>query len=336
MSKSSSNGSEEQGPIEIIPAGSAGHSIDITGLPRSALAAIINELNKKSQKIGKGFEGNYRINLSSLGGLISKIDDEFSNCRILSKSCSVDLSLEGKQRQQFNGSEALRDFEKDISETTSSVEVELIYDVFRSDQTIPERYTVQVSISNLPASVKRAIMQIPFFGTSKFPSIMCTIQFANYVLGKNILSAVESWERTLSKRTRKAIDFSQRYSHLIPQAGKVVGMISGFAISYRLIDYLALTESSSNANLALWALTSAAITYALMITSIALGRYSENMIDSYEFGGNLIITTGDKRREEEESRDNRKITARVAIAASFILLQLALGVSASYIFNALQ
>jgi hypothetical protein len=58
---------------QVIGPEETGHSLDIEGLPKSVLSAIIRRLNEKSQRTTQTFNKSYVVQVADIRNLCEKI-----------------------------------------------------------------------------------------------------------------------------------------------------------------------------------------------------------------------------------------------------------------------
>lgn len=180
---------------DIINPNENSHSLDLGGLPKDAIKALIEKLNQKSQRVTRVFKSEYDISVNDLKQLMIKIVDEFNACSIISNTATATVVLSKNQRFDFSTWAEFEDFDKSQPQTTKSLTFSITLDVLRGDNEVPERYSVQISVQNNPAQFG---IQIGPFGIRPVDGfdippapLVAVVNFNNYILGKNLNSTVE-------------------------------------------------------------------------------------------------------------------------------------------------
>lgn len=124
--------------VEIIEPGDAGHSVDVNALPLEALRGILKKLNEKSQSATRLFSKNYKLSIGDIRQLMEKVGQEFHSCTVISKSATASLILSKNERHDFRTWREFEEFDTSQVKRTSSLSVELTYDVIRNDGETPE------------------------------------------------------------------------------------------------------------------------------------------------------------------------------------------------------
>ncbi|MGJ8590384.1 MAG: hypothetical protein ACSHXW_20015 [Yoonia sp.] len=322
---------------QIIGPSESSHSVDLGGLPKDAIKAIIEKLNQRSQRATRVFKDDYDISVNDLKQLMSKIVEEFNACSIISNASSASVILSKNQRFDFSSWTEFENFDQSQPQTTKSLTFGLTLDVIRGKNEVPERYSVQVSIQNNPAMFG---IQIGPFGIRPVDSfemppapLVASINFNNYILGKNIISTIEDWEKSLKRRESPVRKIFQKWSSTIRSGLHFAAALAGIYACNLLI---LLIDLSSENGLAIFILWSAGIIYTSYKVGSFLAFRVERQIDRQVPQSNITLTDGDRRLEEKRGRKNAISVFKSALFFSGIVLQIVCSIAATKIFNVME
>ncbi|SMX49251.1 hypothetical protein MAA8898_04237 [Maliponia aquimaris] len=310
---------------DIIGPDDSRHSVDLEGLPKGALKAIISKLNERSQKVGKNFRGIYSIKVSDLRELVEKVVEEFHSCVILSQTASVTIHFSNNQRYDFRNWREFEEFDSSQKFWTHSVSIEIILDVIRVEQELPERYEVEISVFNIMKEIAISFGPIRIssgeIDVSPTVSMQANVKYINYVLGKNIMSTIEDWEGALEKEESSFRKTVSRLSNRFPHIGKTVGSVAGLVFAFRLGDsFSAFFPAFSEAGTYLFFYGVSFVIFSALGNE--LGRRVSRSLESHKSPLNFVFTRGDSIRNESVRRKNRITVRKALIYVSLIALEL--------------
>ena len=316
------------GDVSVMGPNDSNHSVDVAGLPEGALRAIIDKLNQKSQRSRKSFNHEYNISTDDLKRILKQIKEEFHNYTKISISAQVSILLGNNQRFEFASWEEFEDFDKTLPHRTRSLTIEMVIDVLRTPDGTFERYQVQIEISNRhgmhfigTVSIRSGdVADIDFdFGSLKY-----SVDYNNYTQGKNIIGALESWEKTLIRRSANLRLLLQRKSSAIRKLITFFIICSGIFATNGVIIIIQKLSSNYNFNHT-WIVWAALVVYTSSQIGFLVGSLVERQIDKQQPSNNLTITQGDKKFDIEVGDKNRALTRRAIIYAIAALFHTTLG-----------
>ena len=298
-------------------------AIDAVGLPTEALNAIIRKLNEKSQSVTRLFSGNYSLSMADLNQLLMKISQEFHYCQVLSKSETVSLILEKNERHDFRTFQEFSSFDTSQGKKTTSLQVEIIYNVVRNVVELPEKYSIQVSAQNMTNSSNVYFAPITFARVGEFPTppapLAVSIVYNNYILGKNIIANIEGWESALDKKRNKIIEWLQKHSYRLRELLTYFSVFAGIVASHQLISVMIVSD---NFRLATWISYSCYVFFFFVLVGSLISRFAERSIDRYSDRANIIITKGDSKDDSSISRKNLWNLIKAGIGVIWFAVQI--------------
>ncbi|MDI3335051.1 hypothetical protein QKW60_01385 [Defluviimonas aestuarii] len=319
---------------QIIAPGDSGHSVDLQSLPTESLRGIINKLNEKSQSATRLFRDNYQISVDDIRQLIEKITQEFHSCTVIAQSATVSLFLSQNERHDFRTWNDFESFDTSQSGRTNSIQVEVTHDVIRNKGETPERYVVQVSIQNMPGSRGFVLGPISIGPMGEFPTppspIAMTVSYNNYILGKNLISTVEQWERALERREHKWITGLQRRSSLIAEVAFVVGIVSGVLAAANITSIYTILDIS-RLSTEQWIIRAALCVVVFSYIGKVTGEFTERHIDKYSLPNNITLTKGDRNHQSKLAKSNTRTLVKSAVGFALVIFEIVVGTWAAEI-----
>ncbi|SIO44871.1 hypothetical protein SAMN05444722_2221 [Rhodovulum sp. ES.010] len=319
---------------DIIPPNQSGPLVDLRDLPTDALRALIDRLNKKSQTATRIFEGEYEIKIEDLKRLLDQIRQEFAGSTKLNVSASATILTSKNRKFDFSTWEEFETFDTSQPENTRSLTVGLIADVLRGEKNDFERFEVEVSIQNNPAQFGIQIGPLgvrPVSGFEVPPApIVAQVKFPDYILGKNIISTIESWEQALPRRATDFRKRVQKRSHMI-RAATVFSTTAAALAACFIIYNFRMEQLSSAFSLPSMLFLGALVTYCLHSTGSFFASQIERNIDRQRPHYNVILTAGDQRKEEQRKIENSKYRMRAIYFALASSAQVLVSLFAEYL-----
>lgn len=321
-------------PTEIVNPEDRSHSVSVDGLPNAALRAIIGKLNERSQAATRTFNEHYDLGVTDIKQILDKIHQEFNGRKIINMSATVSLFLSKGQRHDFRTWDEFSTFDTASKEKTRSISLEVVIDVLDGNDGSPERYQCQVSIQNNPSRFGFVIGPVAFspIDSAGLPPtpIAATVKYNNYIVGKNLLASIDDWEATLKRREISFLQKLKTWSSSIRQALTFLGSIAGLISSYRVLPYFISEDDWQK-----WAVSCILITAIFwQIASIA-GKLVERYIDRRKEAANIVVTVGDQRDEDAQSKKNTTYARKAVASAGVVVFQIAIAVVASPIIGAI-
>lgn len=323
--------------VEIIPPNESGdsrHLVDINSLPPDALSAILKKLNERRQRVTQVFNDDYIITIENIGNLINKLYQEFHDSQHVSDSISVTIHLSSNQRFDFSSWEEFKLFDSSQAETTKSITLIFTYDLITRSNNV-ERYSVQLSIQNIPHRFgiylgPINVRRIEDAGIPPVP-IHTTVEFSNYVRGKNIINTIESWIRSTKINERNFIAQLQRSS-------RKIASLCSFSITLTTIIGCMIFIPPNDANI-----RDLGVSIYFSIIFIYLGHkigrilsnFLEQQIDTQSRGNIISLTNGDDIVQRKISNRNNTAIIKSILTAITILTQITVNIASDYIKDAL-
>jgi hypothetical protein len=322
---------------QIIPPdnNSGQHLVDVNTLPKNVLGAIIRKLNEKTQRSTQSFKDEYIVSISDIKQLVAKLRQELEGNEPISESISVSLHLNTNQRFDFSSWEDFEKFDTSQAERTKSVSFEYIKDFANDDGTL-ERYKVQVAVQNVPGQYHFffgpiTLRRIEDAGLPPVP-IHSSVEYSNYIKGKNLTGTIDSWVKSLDINDRKIVSLLQQNSRKIAIGGQFFATFAAISGSILFIPM----NSGSLEEIAYLAGYSAAFIYLAMNLGKILSGMVERNLDRHESQNTISITKGDLSRNRQIEKKNNSVMRAAAFFGTGILIQILCSIAASYIFESIK
>lgn len=196
-------------------------------------------------------------------------------------------------------------------------------DVIRNNGEQPERYIAQVSMQNLTARFGIMIGPLSVTAAGEFPTppapIAAKVSYMNYILGKNIIGAIDSWEALLDTEDRKWLKFLEGNSRALSRTLFFASIMSGLFLC--LAANNALSANLVQVPLESWLIYSTMAVFVFGCIGKLCGEFAERRIDELRPKNNINITRGDERHEIKIRSKNRKGLIRAFASVLLVIIQ---------------
>jgi len=255
--------------------------VNVTSLPPHVLEAIVKNLQQPVQKATQVFRKNYIIEIHYIKQLLIKIEQEFRGDPFITKNLTLSLHLSSNQRFDFASWKEFAEFDSSKNEGTKSISFTYNRSASTPDNKL-QFYKVQVAIQNL--QMRHSIFLGPVIlsriedaGLPPVP-IHSSVEYSDYVMGKNLIGVFEQWADSLSTDEKPIINWLQKNS------GKIRSIFVFLVTLAALIGPIIYIKSAGpeNYNIALLLFYASAFIYTIPEFSKQVARLLEYYIDSYE------------------------------------------------------
>jgi len=159
--------------------------------------------------------------------------------------------------------------------------------------------------------------------------LVASVNFNNYILGKNILSTIEDWEKSLKKRDTRYRDFCQKWSSSLRSVLSFSATLAGI---YACRLPLSLVAEDTTRDLGWFILVCAAVVYIFHSVGGYFAQQVERHIDRQVPQNNITLTEGDKRAAEKRDSKNKKTLFKSGLFVLGVVVQLACSLAATAIW----
>lgn len=263
---------------------------------------------------------------------MTKIRQEFPDTTRLSEDVSVTLHLSSNQRHDFNSWEEFDTFDSTQKQRTKSLSFVYIYNMIGSDENL-ESYRVQVSVQNVGNKFgiyfgPIAISRIEDAGIPPV-TIHATVDYKNYIRGKNILSTIDGWVEALPKEENKLVDFFERHGATLSGAAHKISVV----LCVASILPFAPSENGTIRQLGVYLSLSA---LWIVISWFFASYFSEKIKDlprKFRNSSTIVFTKGDENHDALIKSKNKTVLRSIFLNSFWIVLQITLGVSSNFVWN---
>lgn len=305
--------------------------VNVTSLPPNVLEAIVKNLQQPVQKATQVFRKNYIVEIANLKQLLIKIEQEFRGDPFITKNLTLSLHLSSNQRFDFASWKEFAEFDSSKNERTKSISFTYTRSASTPDNKL-QIYKVQVAIQNL--QMRHSIFLGPVIlsriedaGLPPVP-IHSSVEYSDYVMGKNLIGVVEQWADSLSTDEKPIMNWLQKNSDNIRSIFVFLVTLAA------LIGPIMYIESAApeNYNIALLLFYASAFIYTIHGLSKYFARLLEHYIDIYAKINIISITRGDEKYEEKTSKSNEKLIIKSILVFISLLIHIALGLASNYLY----
>lgn len=308
-----------------------GHLVDVQKLPPDVLSQILRRLNQRSQRSTQIFNEDFHIVPDDIKSLFDRIRQEFGASNCLSESLSVSLYLRSGRRVDFLTWDEFRSYDSAQADRTKSITVTYTRDLLNEVKDF-ERYRVQISIHNLNGRMPFLIGPISLsrvedVGVPPVP-VFLSVDYTDFIRGKNIVSTVEKWIEGLDKNEKKFLVKLQKHSDKIKQAMiNMAVFVSIFACSHFIPDV-----KGGVAGLYVHISYALMFVFASYVFSKWMSEQAETAIDRQRVPNVISLTRGDIKFDKKLSSDNSAYVKKAGWWTFGLIVQISCSLAASYIW----
>jgi hypothetical protein len=287
--------------------------------------ALYNIITAKTEKTQKSYKSNYKITFESIKQLYTKFEQMITQWNILGNSCSITINHIDDSTDEFSSFERFTLY--DLSKASSIEQIILKFsfllrsDGFNEEEKYMQNYNITVRILNKVAFYNHREKEFAssFFRFMTEDNLILEIEYVDYIIARNIISTVDSWEVGLEKNNyNKMIDMIQRYSMYFPS---IIRLIFFIIICVYLINNIENRSILNLIELSKFSLLSLLSIYIFMQIGYYFGRLLEKSIDGLVSTAYIMINSGDSQELKKYQSNNihKIIGAFMSLGGSIIV-----------------
>lgn len=271
-----------------------------TQISLKAYQDIYHQITGKTEQIRKQYQENLLIELGEIEQLNYKIRQLCDIHNVIAGHDNVTVFHTKERKEQFTSFERFCTYNTNTASPTVSLVLRYNFSIIPAGNSRAQEYIVNIRLTSKVAVWKQLEDEAPPFmrgrilGFMTGPVVDVTVDYADYVIARGFMEAVDEWIEGCSKTpTSKILQLLQTYSHYIPEGMKLLtaGAISYFA--YEAIPSIVVNESvpATWAKFAVIYVGGAYITVSLVKKCAQL---IERAIDSFPELSYIKLNKGDK------------------------------------------
>ena len=244
----------------------------------------------------------------------------------VAKNESVSVFHDKERKEQFTSFERFQAYNANATSPTVSVVLKYNFAIIPAGLKKPQEYVLTIRLSNRVALAKALEDEAPafirgrLFGYIGEPALEVTIEYADYIVARGFLEALEEWVAGCAKTPRSlSLDFFQRWSHLIPHLFKI--LMPSLIIFYALREVPAFF--SVEPNMVLWTrfyIVYGGALYVLSHMALLCGALIERYVDGFTRLSYIKLNKGDKIIIDEFCEKRKFVTLRFIGSCVFAII----------------
>lgn len=301
-----SDGTNNDG--RIINVGDGGSQVSL-----KVYQDVYHQVTGRTEQISKRYSENLLLDISELEQLHYKINQLCDVHNIVAQNQIVTVFHEKERKEQFTSFVRFKAYNSNTTSPTVSVLFKYNFSIILAGLRKPQEYTVAIRLTSRIALLKQIEEDSPPFMRGRFLSYMgsntaeVTIDYADYVIARGFLEAIDEWVEGSNKTPIKSwLKHLTYWSHLIPTLGKL--------ISASLITWFALqaipqffSSSSTPETWARFLIIFFGGGFLIINLMTSVGRLAENAIDCYPTLSYLKLNKGDEQLIQKFGENTRGI-----------------------------
>jgi hypothetical protein len=269
--------------------------------------AIYNTVTGKTEKLAKTYDNDFIITLDDVQQLHLKLEQTSSQWKILSKNNNVAIHHVNDNKETFSSIERFKIYDASRTSATESIVYgyNILIELPETEKPQPYRVTVRaISRIAMFGRMEREMAPPPLLRFFGHVSLIIEIEYVDYNVARNILSAVTSWVDAIERNSKLSwIRKVQNLTHWIPSIFQLVLIPLAGCILFRETGEI-LPDSATHARLAQWLIVAGVgLAFSISVAKI-LGRLTESGIDQIITLSAIKINKGDERLIEKYSHRN--------------------------------
>lgn len=312
-------------------------------IPKDGLRSLFHLMVGKPDSTQKNFDRDVLVEAESIKDLHDRFTDKLKNHQIEGLVATVDISYEDNTSIQFGSWAEFLSHRWTGPEETREIILKWDFIVKIPGYDFPQRHTVMVRITGemKPLHVLRRVFSRDIDDMDSielaYIPIFCRIDFINHILSKELLAIAEEWNKALPQPEsilspfKKITKYDAKIAALFEYMLPFLSFSVVFAYLYSITNNLQ-SEAPLNTgvfvHLMYWTIVSFSLLFASINISKWLARKSLKYLNTYGRYNVFNLTNGDKTRQVELNRKNKKILNKFLYGSGFAFL---LNILAGYI-----
>ena len=262
---------------------------------------IYHQITGRTEQIRKRYTDNLLIELSEIEQLNHKIRQLCDVHNVVAGSDTVTVFHAKERKEQFTSFERFRAYNANAASPTVSVLLRYNFSIVLAGNSRPQEYVVNVRLTSKVAALQQLKDEAPpfmrghLFGFMTGPVAEVTVDYADYVIARGFLEAVDEWiEGCNASPTSMTLRLLQTYSHHIPEIGQILAAVAISYFAYQAVPGI-VAEGGVPATWAKFAIIFAGGSFITIRLVTKLARLVEKAIDTFPELSYVKLNRGDER-----------------------------------------
>ncbi len=305
------------GRLEVIKVGDSETQVSL-----KVYQDIYHQVTGRTEQIRKRYSDNLLVEFAEIEQLHFKIGQLCSVHKVVAGNEVISVFHDKERKEQFTSFERFRLYNSNAVSPTVSVVLKYNFSIVPAGLQKPQEYAVSIRITSRVAMLQQIEQEAPPFMRGRLAGLVATntvevtVDYADYVIARGFLEAVDEWIRGCKKTPAKPwLNICRGWSHTVPGLAKVAAasLLTWFA--FQAIPSI-LSESPSFEVLARFLVVYGGGAFIIVTLAAAVGGLIEDAIDGYPILSYLKLNKGDCNLVDEFKQ--RKVLIIIKFLASAV------------------
>lgn len=321
------------GVVEHADRGNGNSSIDVVhvGDARAPVSLktyqdIYHQVTGRTEQIRQRYSENLLIEMADIEQLNFKVRQLCDIHNVIAGNDTVTVFHAKERKEQFTSFERFRLYNTNTASPTASLVLRYNFSIVPAGNSRPQEYAINIRLTSKVVTLKQLRDEAPpfmrshMFGFMVGPAVEVTVDFADYVIARGFLEAVDEWVKGCKSTPKSSsLRLCQKYSHLIPDLTQIIvaGSITYFA--YQNVPSIA----SSGAATEVWARFAVVFAGGSFITIQLIKKAAkaiEMAIDSFPELSYVKLNRGDELIVDEARKAKPMAWVRLLLGVASTLI----------------
>ncbi len=262
---------------------------------------VYHQVTGRTEQIRKRYSENLLIEIGEIEQLNYKIRQLYDVHKLVAKSETITIFHIKERKEQFTSFERFHAYNTNTANPTVSLVLRYNFSIIPADKKRPQEYVVNVRLTSKVVAMQQLNEDAPpfmhgqFFGFMAGPTVEVTVDYADYVIARGFLEAVDEWVKGCrATPTSKTLRLLQRYSHHIPGIAQILAAAALTHYAYQAVPSIAADANTT----AVWARFAIVFAGGFYITIQLVEKFSkliETSIDTFPEISYVKINRGDEK-----------------------------------------
>jgi hypothetical protein len=315
------------GKVEVVNVGEGHSSVSL-----KTYQDIYHQVTGRTEQIRKRYSENLLIELGDIEQLNHKVRQLCDVHKVVAGNDTVTVFHAKERKEQFTSFERFRAYNANTASATVSLVLRYHFSIIPAGNSRPQEYVVNIRLTSKVAAIEQLQEEAPpfmrgrLFGFMVGPAAEVTVDYADYVIARGFLEAVDEWVKGCRKTsTNKIVGLLQAYSHYIPGTAQISAAAAVSYFAYQAVPNV-VGDGTNPAAWARFAIIFLGGSYIMVNLVRTFAELTERAIDSFPELSYVKLNRGDELLVESAQKSTPRAWIRLAVSA---ILTIALGVISS-------
>lgn len=309
------------GNVDVIRVGDTGTSVSL-----KVYQDIYHQVTGRTEQIRKRYSDNLLVEFPEVEQLHIKVKQLCDVHNVVACNEVISVFHEKERKEQFTSFERFRAYNASTASPTVNLVLKYNFSIIPAALQRPQEYVVTIRLTSRVAMLQQIEQEAPPFARVRLIGFVAqntaevTVDYADYVIARGFLEAVDEWIQGCKKNPPLAwLNPMRRYSHYFSGLAQLVAgaLVSWFAFQ-SIPAYF--TASASPEVWARFFVVYAGGALILVPLMGAVGSLIEEAVDSYPVLSYLKLNKGDSNLIDQFGDRKRSVIIKLVASSAFSVL----------------